>query len=424
MPEIVSCPECGRKLKVPDDFLGKKVKCPQCSKTFTAEAESGGGGGGGKEKEKEKDRDRDRDDDRRSSSRDRDRDDDRRSSRDRDRDDDRTSERRSGRDDDDDRGRGRGRDRDRDDDDDRDRGRSRRDRDDDDDDRGRGRGRDRDDDDDDRDRGRGRGGAPRGEKAGWQSVTTGLLFIIISVIIYLSIIPVYFLGIGLTWAAKSLTIAQGVAWLILLMGIASMLVNLTGHVFNIGVTARPPYSTKGLALSTLITTAVSYICYGLIMVMMLSLVLAAFAGAGFGAGMGMGPAAADSMAVLVLGLFCTGTCTIIAAFFLCCFFLRSVCVRVKREDLGRSVVAYMIAQTVAVVGYILLSFLVGLIMASMMGSAVRRGGMDPETGMGMVYCMMVYYAIWFLVFVGLLIWYLIVLTQVKGAVQYYVRKKL
>ncbi len=38
MPEIISCPKCERKLRVPEDLLGKKVKCPTCATTFTAEA--------------------------------------------------------------------------------------------------------------------------------------------------------------------------------------------------------------------------------------------------------------------------------------------------------------------------------------------------------------------------------------------------
>jgi predicted Zn finger-like uncharacterized protein len=37
MPEIIGCPECSRKLRVPDDLLGKRVKCPTCGLTFTAE---------------------------------------------------------------------------------------------------------------------------------------------------------------------------------------------------------------------------------------------------------------------------------------------------------------------------------------------------------------------------------------------------
>src|SRR5262245_46758655 len=41
MPEIVNCPQCERKLKVPDTLLGKSVKCPTCGVTFTAEAAGG-----------------------------------------------------------------------------------------------------------------------------------------------------------------------------------------------------------------------------------------------------------------------------------------------------------------------------------------------------------------------------------------------
>jgi hypothetical protein len=37
MPQIVSCPDCGRKLRVPDNLLGKNVKCPGCSRKFLAE---------------------------------------------------------------------------------------------------------------------------------------------------------------------------------------------------------------------------------------------------------------------------------------------------------------------------------------------------------------------------------------------------
>ena len=42
MPQIVTCPDCGRKLKVPDDLLGKKVKCPGCGQKFVGEVEDGG----------------------------------------------------------------------------------------------------------------------------------------------------------------------------------------------------------------------------------------------------------------------------------------------------------------------------------------------------------------------------------------------
>jgi predicted Zn finger-like uncharacterized protein len=34
--EQVSCPECQKKLRVPEDLSGKLVKCPTCGHTFTA----------------------------------------------------------------------------------------------------------------------------------------------------------------------------------------------------------------------------------------------------------------------------------------------------------------------------------------------------------------------------------------------------
>jgi len=34
--EVVSCPDCQRKLRVPNELVGKLVKCPTCGQTFTA----------------------------------------------------------------------------------------------------------------------------------------------------------------------------------------------------------------------------------------------------------------------------------------------------------------------------------------------------------------------------------------------------
>ncbi len=36
MPEVVSCPKCQRKSRVPDALVGKRVKCPGCAEIFTA----------------------------------------------------------------------------------------------------------------------------------------------------------------------------------------------------------------------------------------------------------------------------------------------------------------------------------------------------------------------------------------------------
>ncbi len=45
MPISVTCTKCGKNLKVKDEYVGKRMKCPQCSTTFIAQAGAPGGGG-------------------------------------------------------------------------------------------------------------------------------------------------------------------------------------------------------------------------------------------------------------------------------------------------------------------------------------------------------------------------------------------
>ncbi len=40
MATTVVCPACSRKLRLPDDLLGKEVRCPGCKKIFATEARS------------------------------------------------------------------------------------------------------------------------------------------------------------------------------------------------------------------------------------------------------------------------------------------------------------------------------------------------------------------------------------------------
>ena len=37
MSDIIQCPQCDRKLRVPESLRGKAVKCPTCGATFAAE---------------------------------------------------------------------------------------------------------------------------------------------------------------------------------------------------------------------------------------------------------------------------------------------------------------------------------------------------------------------------------------------------
>jgi predicted Zn finger-like uncharacterized protein len=41
MPIQIACPSCTRQLRVPEDLLGKSVRCPSCQSTFTAAGADG-----------------------------------------------------------------------------------------------------------------------------------------------------------------------------------------------------------------------------------------------------------------------------------------------------------------------------------------------------------------------------------------------
>jgi predicted Zn finger-like uncharacterized protein len=45
MPIVIECPQCQRKLRVPDQLLGRTVKCPACKNQFTASAKRETAGG-------------------------------------------------------------------------------------------------------------------------------------------------------------------------------------------------------------------------------------------------------------------------------------------------------------------------------------------------------------------------------------------
>src|SRR5258708_4073329 len=78
MPFLANCPTCGKKLKVPDELLGKTVRCADCAGTFTAEKPSAASAPPSAPAPRPRDDDFERDDDRddrpsRRRSRDRDR---------------------------------------------------------------------------------------------------------------------------------------------------------------------------------------------------------------------------------------------------------------------------------------------------------------------------------------------------------------
>ncbi|MCI0460620.1 MAG: zinc-ribbon domain-containing protein [Gemmataceae bacterium] len=44
MPKTTFCQQCGQELQIPDELMGRMVKCPSCGTTFVATAAGGGGG--------------------------------------------------------------------------------------------------------------------------------------------------------------------------------------------------------------------------------------------------------------------------------------------------------------------------------------------------------------------------------------------
>lgn len=34
MPQLIACIECSKRIRVPDDMIGKRIKCPNCGATF------------------------------------------------------------------------------------------------------------------------------------------------------------------------------------------------------------------------------------------------------------------------------------------------------------------------------------------------------------------------------------------------------
>jgi predicted Zn finger-like uncharacterized protein len=43
MPDLMNCPQCERRVRVPDELRGRSVKCPTCGTVFTAPSEAAQG---------------------------------------------------------------------------------------------------------------------------------------------------------------------------------------------------------------------------------------------------------------------------------------------------------------------------------------------------------------------------------------------
>jgi hypothetical protein len=399
MPEVVACPHCKNKLRVPDALVGKKVKCPTCHKPFDAgvaasraaeppvdELEEVRGSpksreddGGAYEviDEPEKRRRRSRDDERIQS----------RSGRRRIEDDEEEDDRPS---------------------------------------RRRRRFEEDDDDDDDEEDYRPSRRRRRLARADWPRIHKGLTLVLASVItqILLALVMLLCVFVFIGGAASAASGGKGsaagagaavggliFAAVVYLLGLfAALVMRIVGHAFCLPSPVE--HGAKGLALATLLCIAGNVACS-------IFSILVSIAGSGMSAAasnpFGFGAASGASQALNLLGglLAFAG-----AVLFL--FYMRALALVLGAHGLARSIVSYMITVAVSVgVGVALFCVFAAVMagsMASIMGGGQNAGaqgssGLAAVGALGLVFgCIAVVGAL------ALFIWWIMLLVQVRAVV--------
>jgi hypothetical protein len=419
MPEIISCPDCGRKLRVPDHLLGKRVKCPGCGTMFTGRARDAGTEDTPKSQSRAAAPREERIE----------------------------AKPRAGRrsvvpppeaDYEDDRPPRRRRD-DEADEDDRPRSRRRRDEDEEgDEDYPRSaRGNAYEDDE-----GAAEGGLlSRQQREGWQKVRKGISLIITAIWVMLSTIPVASLGGLVVGAAGAGVVASaqtggqalggvaatGVGLILLavllgLIGLAANALNIIGRVFCLGVPSRRG-ALKGLALASLL------LCIGQVFSSYLGNAVGLATGAGFGR-TGVSPLGAvgggAGSLFAVLGLLAA-----VAGFIVFMFFLRSVAFAVKARAVASAIKTFLIAVAIAIG----VSMLLGVVMVALAGAALFSAlsstavgpsaqgvGAATGTAAGVMMIGLALGCVLLLAGLGMFVWYVVILFQVRGAIDRYLRR--
>jgi hypothetical protein len=372
MPAITSCPECNKNLQVPNEFLGKKVRCPGCKLGFIAQD-----GPGLREVVDEPDWPADRAPPRRSEA---------------------YSERRSARADEGGRYTDRRPRRDDHDDD-------RRDRENDDeyDDERRSRRRDNYDDDrgkDDR-RTRRRGPADdegdyqrrRSEDAPtrWARVQLGMTLVIIAdwIVVGCIVLSIF------SWCMIRLALV--LSWIFSLAGIAVLVL----HVLGSGLCMLVPGKRNGVARGLAIT---SFICTALVVAAFATVQTMALAAGGVGVAAPAGFALVGIAGVLMLFT----PALWLAADICWMLFLRLIAIACHYEELASQIVGFMVAALIYFVLIVAYYFtVVGLVLRSAPRWGAQGGGAGLDGGAGM----------WCIGLVGILFW----LLGIGGYVYYIVR---
>jgi predicted Zn finger-like uncharacterized protein len=364
MPEVITCPHCDQKARVPEELLGKKVKCPNCKKTFMAgPAKPAAPPPPPREEEVDTDIEVvDKPEKRRGR-----RDDD-------EEEDDFRPQRRSRRDEDDedeDRPRRRSR-RDEDDEDDRPRRRSRRD--------------EEDEDEDDRPR------RPARVKADWPKVHRGL-----SLILWGTLVPLIGMILWIPCGILA-TLGREVGLLVLMLVyavayLASLVMTIVGLFFCLP--SPQNHGAKVLALVTLIlvgTSGASILLGCVINIMQVGMAGSMWFGYGGYGGGGLG------MMFLLFWL------PLLGATFTFLFYLRALAQALKNDMLARSVLIYAIVLG----SYILFS---GFGWALLFALAILVSG-------GTVFFVLI--ILYLVVWLSLMIWFLVLLGQTRTTVGQYI----
>jgi predicted Zn finger-like uncharacterized protein len=408
MPEIVSCPDCDRKLRVPDNLLGKKVKCPGCGNTFTAETNGAAPGRGSAAIRREED----------------DEDDLPRGKRRREEDDDDEAPRKRRRDDEDE--------------DDEPRSKRRRRDDEDEDDEPRGKRRRRDEDEEPEPSGT----MGKATKEAWKKTRLGILLYVVGVFLAIGgfIIGLLMQGLMLIGFVSSIPAAiatgsgaaSGFGYGMIIVGGLTMLISFGADVlvtlgmgFQLAIPSRRDDGLKGMAIATFVCYAVYFGCNTLAMVINLvqlgSVGLALFAGVGGAMGVGVGAA---HMALAVVGGLAH-----LAALILAMFYYRLVALRFKQKETARSLLMNFISWCCYVAG----SIVVGCLMAILAGTMLASMGVGVASGSTSVASanstagVMAYVGCALLVIVlgiaaGLSAWYGVLVNQVRMTVDRFIRR--
>jgi hypothetical protein len=416
MPEIITCPDCEKKLRVPDHLLGKKVKCPGCGVMFVGKADSAPPEDEPPPPARKRatpppeDRVEDKP---------------------------RSGARRSvvpPPEDEDDRPRSRRRDYD-EDEDDRPRARRRRDEDED-EDYPRSRRPDAyDDEDEDDDRGRAR---PRDVRDGWQKVRSGLNLAMISGWIEVA-------GI------VTLTVVMIIGMIVVFAAASSAASNVPPQGGIRPGTNTPSDGAASAGIFAILMMCLTYGIFGLCMLAALILKLVGY-------GICMGAPSTRNSAVKVLGItafslsaggvalwlisfliaIASGSNTVMggissvmgfAGFIVFIFFMRSAALVARDKALASRLVAHLIAWAVYLFGVVVTIILVvvaGFAAVASIASSFSGGGGSAQGAAtslgGFLIFALILAGLMFLAYIGMLSWYAMLCKQTRDTVARYVRK--